>query len=111
MDSGYGFRGEWRCLKAATLGEGSFTEPMQVMSFVKCHCPGRSLVANVGMAMHLAEMKPEAIYLSSCLGQGQAGVPLLQRRTICPNYPGKNRRSGDIGIPRISLKAQTQALQ
>ena len=51
MDSGYGCPGEWRCLKAATVGEGKFTEPVQVMSFVKCHCPGRSLVSNVGMAI------------------------------------------------------------
>ncbi len=27
MDSGYGCAGEWRCLKAAALGEGNFDEP------------------------------------------------------------------------------------
>jgi len=26
MDSGYGCPGEWRCLKAAALGEGEFDE-------------------------------------------------------------------------------------
>ena len=30
MDSGYGCPGEWRCLKAAALGEGGFDEPSQV---------------------------------------------------------------------------------
>ncbi|MDH3964478.1 MAG: CGGC domain-containing protein, partial [Deltaproteobacteria bacterium] len=30
MDSGYGCAGEWRCLKAAALGEGKFDEPSQV---------------------------------------------------------------------------------
>jgi predicted metal-binding protein len=39
MDSGYGCAGEWRCLKAAALGEGKFDEPCQVVGFVKCECP------------------------------------------------------------------------
>jgi predicted metal-binding protein len=64
MDSGYGCPGEWRCLKAAALGEGNFAEPVQVVSFVKCQCPGRSLAPNVGMAMKLSEMKPDEICLS-----------------------------------------------
>ncbi len=41
MDSGYGCAGEWSCLKAAALGEGTFDEPCQVIGFVKCECPGR----------------------------------------------------------------------
>lgn len=32
MDSGYGCPGEWRCLKAATMGDGKFDEPSQVVS-------------------------------------------------------------------------------
>jgi predicted metal-binding protein len=59
--------GEWRCLKAAALGEGEFDESVQVVSFVKCICPGRSLVPNIGMAAKLSEIKPDEIYLSSCL--------------------------------------------
>jgi predicted metal-binding protein len=75
MDSGYGCPGEWRCLKAAALGEGKFDEPMQVISFVKCHCPGRSTAPNVGMAAKLSEMKPDAIYLSSCLANAKPACP------------------------------------
>jgi len=37
MDSGYGCPGEWRCLKAAALGEGKFEEPSSVVAFVKCY--------------------------------------------------------------------------
>ena len=72
---GYGCPGEWRCLKAAALGEGEFNEPAQVVSFVKCVCPGRSLVANLGMAMKLAEIKPDEIYLSSCLVNAKPECP------------------------------------
>ena len=75
MDSGYGCPGEWRCLKAAALGEGNFEEPCQVVSFVKCECPGRSLVPNMGMAMKLSEIKPDAIYLSSCLVNAKPSCP------------------------------------
>ena len=50
MDTGYGCAGEWRCLKAAALGEGNFGKPSQVTAFVKCECPGRSLPANMGLA-------------------------------------------------------------
>ena len=75
MDSGYGCPGEWRCLKAASLGEGNFENPSQVVSFVKCECPGRALVPTVGMAMKLSEIKPEKIFLSSCLVDAKPGCP------------------------------------
>jgi len=75
MDSGYGCPGEWRCLKAAALGDGNFKEPSQVIAFVKCECPGRSFVPNMGMAMRLSEIKPDVIYLSSCLVNAKPGCP------------------------------------
>ena len=75
QDSGYGCPGEWRCLKAAALGEGHFAEPVQVVSFVKCVCPGRSLAPNLGMAAKLSEIKPDEIYLSSCLVNAKPGCP------------------------------------
>lgn len=75
MDSGYGCPGEWRCLKAAAVGEGSFPESTQVLSFIKCECPGRSLVPNLGMSMKLSEIKPDVIYLSSCLVKAKPGCP------------------------------------
>lgn len=75
MDSGYGCPGEWRCLKAAALGEGQFTEPVAVTAFVKCECPGRTVAPNVGMAAKLSEIKPDAIYLSSCLANAKPDCP------------------------------------
>lgn len=75
MDSGYGCPGEWRCLKAASLGEGSFDEPAQVTAFVKCECPGRSMVNNLGMALKLSETKPDQVYLSSCLANAKPDCP------------------------------------
>ena len=75
MDSGYGCPGEWRCLKAAALGEGKFDEPSQVVSFVKCECPGRSLAPNTGMAMKMSEIKPDTIHLSSCLANAKPDCP------------------------------------
>lgn len=75
MDSGYGCPGEWRCLKAAALGEHSFSEPTQVVAFVRCECPGRTTASNLGMAMKLSEMRPDAVYLSSCLVNAKLGCP------------------------------------
>ncbi len=75
MDSGYGCPGEWRCLKAAALGEGKFDEPSLVVSYIKCECPGRTLVPNIGMAMKLSEIKADKIYLSSCLVNAKPGCP------------------------------------
>jgi predicted metal-binding protein len=75
MDNGYGCPGEWRCLKAAALGEGRFDEPSQVTAYVKCECPGRTLVPAMGMAMKLSEMKPDVIHLSSCLVGATPGCP------------------------------------
>ena len=75
MDNGYGCPGEWRCLKAAALGEGTFEKPSQVVAFLKCECPGRSLAPNMGMALKLSEIKPDKIYLSSCLANAKPGCP------------------------------------
>ena len=75
MDSGYGCPGEWRCLKAAALGEGKIEKPSAVVGFVKCQCPGRTLVPNMGMAIKLSEIKPDKIYLSSCLVNANPGCP------------------------------------
>lgn len=77
MDSGYGCPGEWRCLKAAALGEGKFDEPSQVVSFIKCKCPGRSALPNLGMAMKLSEIKPDVIHLSSCLANAKPECPYI----------------------------------
>ena len=73
MESGYGCPGEWRCLKAAAHGEGNFDSPSSVISFVKCECPGRALAPTMGMAIKLSEIKPEVIYLSSCLVNAKPG--------------------------------------
>jgi hypothetical protein len=62
MDQGYGCPGEWRCLKAASLGDGTFESPSQVVAFVKCECPGRTVVPSIGMAMKLSQIKPDKIY-------------------------------------------------
>ncbi|MCG6894365.1 MAG: CGGC domain-containing protein [Desulfobacteraceae bacterium] len=75
MDSGYGCPGEWRCLKAAAVGDGTFDAPAQVVAFVKCECPGRAVMPTMGMAMKLSEIKPEKIYLSSCLVNAKPGCP------------------------------------
>ena len=75
MDSGYGCPGEWRCLKAASLGEGDFGEQSQVIAFFTCECPGRSVIPNIGMAIRLSEIKPDAIHLSKCLAKAKPGCP------------------------------------
>jgi len=82
MDSGYGCPGEWRCFKAAALGEGNFESPSQVMAFVKCECPGRSLAPNMGLAIKMSEIKPDKIYLSSCLANAKPGCPYVDAREM-----------------------------
>lgn len=77
MESGYGCPGEWRCLKAAALGDGKFDESSQVVAFLKCECPGRTAVPNLGMAMKLSETRPDAVYLSSCLVNAKPGCPCV----------------------------------
>lgn len=75
MDQGFGCPGEWRCLKAASQGDGKFKVPSAVISFVKCQCPGRAVIPTLGMAAKLSEIKPDKIYLSSCLANAMPGCP------------------------------------
>jgi predicted metal-binding protein len=95
MEKGYGCPGEWRCLKAAALGEGTFKEPSQVTAFIRCECPGRTLVPNVGMAMKLSEIKPDAIYLSSCLVNAKPPCPYATPEDLAQMLQSKT------GIPVI----------
>ncbi len=89
MDSGYGCPGEWRCLKAASLGEGSIEEKSSVVAFIKCKCPGRTIVPNIGMAMKLSEIKPDKIYLSSCLVNAKPGCPYSSPEEMSKMIEGK----------------------
>ena len=97
MESGYGCVGEWRCLKAAALGEGNFERPAHVISLVKCECPGRSLVSNVAVAIKMSETKPDVIYLSSCFAGATPACPysdaremtgILEEKTGIQVFPG-----------------------
>jgi predicted metal-binding protein len=82
MDTGYGCPGEWRCLKASALGDGNFKESSHVVGFIKCQCPGRSTVPNIGMMIKLSEMKPDEIYLSSCLSNASPKCPYNDPETL-----------------------------
>jgi len=95
QDSGYGCPGEWRCLKAAALGEGSFPEPAAVVSFVKCECPGRSVVPNLGMAAKLSEIKPDVVYFSSCLVNAKPACPYVTPEDLAKIVENKT------GIPVV----------
>jgi len=75
METVHGCPGEWRCFKAAALGEGKFKEPSQVMVFLRCECPGRATAPNMGMAIKLSEIKPDEIYLSSCMVNAKPECP------------------------------------
>ncbi len=96
MDAGYGCPGEWRCLKAAAEGDHRFEEPSQVVAFVRCECPGRTVAPNLGMAMRLSEIRPDAIYLSSCLVDARPGCPYTSAEELAEVIQGKT------GIPVIA---------
>jgi len=79
IDSGYGCQGEWRCLKAVALGEGDFKGgSSQVISFIRSECPGRTLIANLNMTMKLVDIRPDKIYLSSCLANSVPTCPYFK---------------------------------
>ncbi len=75
MNSGRGCPGEWRCLKAAALVDGQFKEPVQVIAFVKCECPGRTVISNTKMAINLSGIKPDKIYLTTCMAKAKPPCP------------------------------------
>lgn len=89
MESGYGCPGEWRCLKAAALGEGTFKEPSSVVAFITCECPGRTVIPTVGMAAKLSEIKPDEIYFSTCLTEAKPGCPYFKPEELANLITGK----------------------
>lgn len=97
MKSGYGCPGEWRCLKAAAKGEGHFDGPSTVTAFVTCECPGRSVAPNLGMAAKLSEIKPDVVYLSSCLVNGKPKCPYFEASELAGIIEKKTGASVVLG--------------
>lgn len=95
MDSGYGCPAEWRFLKAAAMGEGSFTEPHLVVGFLKCQCPGRSTAANAGMMTKLSQTDPDVVHFSSCLANAKPGCPYFEPAELASILEAK------LGLPVI----------
>lgn len=75
MDATYGCPGEWRCLKAANLGEGFIKTQSQVTGFIRCECPGRTLISTIKMQIKLSGIAPDKIYLATCLAHSKPGCP------------------------------------
>jgi len=97
MSSGYGCPGEWRCLKSASLGEGEFSESADVISFVRCECPGRSLAPNVALSIKQGEIKPDKIFFSTCMAKAVPACPytdademakIVEKKTGIPVHLG-----------------------
>ncbi len=82
MDSGYGCPGEWRCLKAASLGDGQFEGESHVTAFIRCECPGRTTMPTLGMSIRLSEIKPDVIHLSSCLANARPECPYISAEAL-----------------------------
>lgn len=73
--SGYSCPGEWRCLKAAALGQGNFGEPSQVIAFVSCECPGHTVIPTLVQSEELSGIRPDAVHISTCLTQVKPKCP------------------------------------
>lgn len=102
MESGHRCPGEWRCLKAASLEEGSFTEPHSVVSFVSCECPDRTVVPNLGMAANRSEMKPDVIHFSTCLSSAKPNCPYTMLENLA-ELVEQDWRRGSAGNTRLPL--------
>jgi predicted metal-binding protein len=77
MSTGTACPGDWKCYKAANLGEGKFDEPAQVVGFVRCDCPGRTIIPNVMCSIKLSGVKPDVIMMSSCMATAKPECPTL----------------------------------
>ena len=64
--SGLGCPGDWKCLKAAALGEGKFGEPSLVVAFISCQCPGHAVIPMHVQAGRLSGISPDVIHISTC---------------------------------------------
>ncbi len=75
MEQCYACPGDWKCLKAAATGDGFFEEEVQVIAFVRCECSGRTVGPNTAFALKLADIKPDAIYMSTCMAVAKPDCP------------------------------------
>ena len=82
MSTGTACPGDWKCFKAANKGEGKFTEQSEITAFVRCDCPGRTVIPNVITAIKLSGEKPDEIKLSSCMAVAKPACPTLNMEQI-----------------------------
>ncbi len=67
MDAGYGCPGEYKCINAVREKNGEFAryENPVIVGFLRCSCPGRATISNIGEVMK--NVKVDAVHLSNCM--------------------------------------------
>ncbi|SHJ71162.1 CGGC domain-containing protein [Desulfofundulus thermosubterraneus] len=75
LSQGYGCPGEWKCFKAARDREGNFKDydAVNVVGFLACECPGRSLIPNIGCVKKNVDF--DVIHLSTCMVNAWPACP------------------------------------
>ena len=67
IDSVASCPGDWKCFKAARLGEGFFPEQANILALVRCTCPGRAILSNVKMTMKFLDTKVDRVHIATCM--------------------------------------------
>lgn len=77
MDAGYGCPGEYKCISAVKEKNGQFAQydnPV-IVGFLRCQCPGRATISNIGMVMKNVHV--DAVHLSNCM---------VKAKPMCKNH-------------------------
>ncbi len=71
MDAGYGCPGEYKCINAVKEKNGEFAnyDNPVLVAFLRCKCPGRATINNIGMVMK--NVKVDVVHLSNCMVKAQ----------------------------------------
>ncbi len=80
MENSYDCPGDWKCLTAAAEKRAQFSdydEDVKVVGFMRCKCPGRALVNNVGVAKKRSDF--DVIHITNCMAKA---VPLCKNHDL-----------------------------
>ncbi len=73
-DNQFACPSDWKCLTGAAEKRGPFAEyedDVKVIGFLKCKCPGRSLIGNIKATK--AKVDFDVVHLSNCMVKAEPG--------------------------------------
>ena len=93
IDSVASCPGDWKCFKAARLGDGFFTDQTNILALIRCSCPGRAILSNIKVTMKFLDTQVDRIHISTCMAFAYPNCNYMDMQKLAKNI------AEEYGVP------------